>query len=127
MLPAFSDAEGIIHQELVAYNRIVSGKLYSEAVQILIIALGQSFRKVGPGTLCNLQAMSTSFRPALSHPLYSTDLAPAVPLSCEERDDPGACGERFLARQIRVDRLRVPGYRSRGPDSIPGATRFSEK
>jgi hypothetical protein len=31
-----------------------------------------------------------------------------------------------------VDRLcglvvRVPGYRSRGPGSIPGATRFSEK
>jgi hypothetical protein len=23
--------------------------------------------------------------------------------------------------------VRVPGYRSRGPDSIPGATRFSEK
>jgi hypothetical protein len=23
--------------------------------------------------------------------------------------------------------LRVPGYRSRGPGSIPGATRFSEK
>jgi hypothetical protein len=22
---------------------------------------------------------------------------------------------------------RVPGYRPRGPDSIPGATRFSEK
>jgi hypothetical protein len=22
---------------------------------------------------------------------------------------------------------RVPGYRSRGPDSIPGATRFSQK
>jgi hypothetical protein len=32
---------------------------------------------------------------------------------------------------LRTDRLcglvRVPGYRSRGPDSIPGATRFSEK
>jgi hypothetical protein len=32
----------------------------------------------------------------------------------------------------RKDRLcglvvRVPGYRSRGPGSIPGATRFSEK
>jgi hypothetical protein len=31
-----------------------------------------------------------------------------------------------------IDRLcglevRVPGYRSRGPDSIPGATRFPEK
>jgi hypothetical protein len=23
--------------------------------------------------------------------------------------------------------IRVPGYRSRGPGSIPGATRFSEK
>jgi hypothetical protein len=23
--------------------------------------------------------------------------------------------------------VRVPGYRSRGPGSIPGATRFSEK
>jgi hypothetical protein len=23
--------------------------------------------------------------------------------------------------------VRVPGYRSRGPDSIPGATKFSEK
>jgi hypothetical protein len=23
--------------------------------------------------------------------------------------------------------VRVPGYRSRGPDSIPGAARFSEK
>jgi hypothetical protein len=23
--------------------------------------------------------------------------------------------------------MRVPGYRSRGPGSIPGATRFSEK
>jgi hypothetical protein len=34
--------------------------------------------------------------------------------------------------QKKVDRLcglvvRVPGYRSRGPDSIPGATRFSEQ
>jgi hypothetical protein len=33
---------------------------------------------------------------------------------------------------MKVDRLcglvvRVPGYRSRGPDSIPGVTRFSEK
>jgi hypothetical protein len=33
---------------------------------------------------------------------------------------------------LRVDRLcflvvRVRGYRSRGPGSIPGATRFSEK
>jgi hypothetical protein len=33
---------------------------------------------------------------------------------------------------FRPDRLcglvfRVPGYRSRGPGSIPGATRFSEK
>jgi hypothetical protein len=32
----------------------------------------------------------------------------------------------------RYDRLcgqvvRVPGYRSRGPGSVPGATRFSEK
>jgi hypothetical protein len=32
----------------------------------------------------------------------------------------------------KVDRpcvlvVRVPGYRSRGPGSIPGATRFSEK
>jgi hypothetical protein len=35
-------------------------------------------------------------------------------------------------REKRVDRLcglevRVPDYRSRGPGSIPGATRFSEK
>jgi hypothetical protein len=34
--------------------------------------------------------------------------------------------------ESNVDRLcglviRVPGYRSRGPGSIPGATRFSEK
>jgi hypothetical protein len=34
--------------------------------------------------------------------------------------------------QKKVERLcglvvRVPGYRSRGPSSIPGATRFSEK
>jgi hypothetical protein len=30
---------------------------------------------------------------------------------------------------IKADGLvvRVPGYRSRGPGSIPGATRFSEK
>jgi hypothetical protein len=26
-----------------------------------------------------------------------------------------------------VSMVRVPGYRSRGPDSIPGATIFSEK
>jgi hypothetical protein len=37
--------------------------------------------------------------------------------------------ENFISE---VDRLcglvvRVPGYRSRGPDSISGATRFSEK
>jgi hypothetical protein len=35
-------------------------------------------------------------------------------------------------KQIVIDRLCdlvvwVPGYRSRGPGSIPGATRFSEK
>jgi hypothetical protein len=34
--------------------------------------------------------------------------------------------------RVPVDRLcglvvRVPGYRSRGPGSIPGPTRFSEK
>jgi hypothetical protein len=39
--------------------------------------------------------------------------------------------ERSMA-YIQMDRLcdlvvRVPGYRSRGPGSIPGTTRFSEK
>jgi hypothetical protein len=38
----------------------------------------------------------------------------------------------FILYTVYFDRLcglvvRVPGYRSRGPSSIPGATRFSEK
>jgi hypothetical protein len=38
----------------------------------------------------------------------------------------------FPAVKMHDDRLcdlvvRVPGYRSRGPGSIPGATRFTEK
>jgi hypothetical protein len=40
--------------------------------------------------------------------------------------------EYFYLVYIFSDRLcglvvKVPGYRSRGPDSIPGATTFSEK
>jgi hypothetical protein len=40
--------------------------------------------------------------------------------------------EFIYVMKKKVDRLyglvvRVPGYRSRGPGSIPGATRFSEK
>jgi hypothetical protein len=46
--------------------------------------------------------------------------------SCEVRT------EFIYVMQKKVDRLcglvvRVPGYRSKGPGSIPGATRFSEK
>jgi hypothetical protein len=38
----------------------------------------------------------------------------------------------FTTVQTQIDRLcglvvRVPGYKSRGPGSIAGATRFSEK
>jgi hypothetical protein len=40
--------------------------------------------------------------------------------------------EQNLYMRMKVDRIyglvvRVPGYRSRGPGSIPGANRFSEK
>jgi hypothetical protein len=40
--------------------------------------------------------------------------------------------DRHLSAKLVPDRLcglvvRVPGYRSRGPCSIPGATKFSEK
>jgi hypothetical protein len=31
-----------------------------------------------------------------------------------------------ILSNIRISSLRVPGYRSRGPGSIPGTTRFSE-
>jgi hypothetical protein len=35
---------------------------------------------------------------------------------------------KIFSRDRLCDRVvRVPGYRSRGPSSIPGATRFSEK
>jgi hypothetical protein len=33
----------------------------------------------------------------------------------------------YLQIIISLLMVRVPGYRSRGPGSIPGATRFSEK
>jgi hypothetical protein len=33
----------------------------------------------------------------------------------------------FIEQLIHKDRLCGPGYRTRGPGSIPGATRFSEK
>jgi hypothetical protein len=56
-------------------------------------------------------------------PGYRTELYCA---SCEVRT------EFIYVMQKKVDRLcglvvRVRGYRSRGPGSIPGATRFSEK
>jgi hypothetical protein len=40
--------------------------------------------------------------------------------------------KNYMIRYFQLDRLcglvvRVLGYRSRGPGSIPGATRFSEK
>jgi hypothetical protein len=43
--------------------------------------------------------------------------------------------ERWIAKDLRGSGLvhieiivvKVPGYRSRGPDSIPDTTRFSEK
>jgi hypothetical protein len=46
--------------------------------------------------------------------------------SCEVRT------EFIYVKQKKVDRLcvlvvRIPNYRSRGPGSIPGATRFSEE
>jgi hypothetical protein len=52
-------------------------------------------------------------------------------LFVEGSDDAACCGV-FAFCLLSSDRLcglvaRVPGYRSRGPDSIPGATRFSEK
>jgi hypothetical protein len=56
-------------------------------------------------------------------PGYITEMYCA---SCEVRT------EFLYAIYKKVDRLcglvvRVPGYRSRGPASIPGATRFSEE
>jgi hypothetical protein len=33
----------------------------------------------------------------------------------------------YIKDSLRGLVVRVPGYRSRGPGSIPGATRFSEK
>jgi hypothetical protein len=47
-------------------------------------------------------------------------------VSCEVRN------ELYIRYLKKVDRLcglviRVPGYRSRGPGSIPNASRFSEK
>jgi hypothetical protein len=49
-----------------------------------------------------------------------------------ERDDDSDDDFHYLTLTVKKDRLcglvvRVPGYRSRGQGSIPGATRFSEK
>jgi hypothetical protein len=48
---------------------------------------------------------------------------------CNLRDLVGIWQRNWRKRDDRLCGLvvRVPGYRSRGPGSIPGATRFSEK
>jgi hypothetical protein len=87
MLTAFFDAKDIIHHEFVPENQTVNGTFHEKVIKRLVIALGQSFRKMGHGVFCAtvhqciLWVFSMSFRrngiPVLSDPPHSPDLFPA--------------------------------------------------
>jgi hypothetical protein len=84
MLAAFFNAKEIIHLEFMPEKQNVNGKFYIKDWSLEFIALGLSFRKVGPGIFCTTMhrrihhALSSSFwRNKGSHPPCAPDLSPA--------------------------------------------------
>jgi hypothetical protein len=85
VLTGFVDAKSIIHHKFVTKTQIVNGKFYKEVIRdrsLEFIALGLSFRKVGPGIFCTtmhrriLRAFSPNFWRNGGFPCYPILLLP---------------------------------------------------
>jgi hypothetical protein len=87
MLTVFFYAKDIIHHEIVPEKQTVDGRFYKEVTKKLIaefIALGLSFRKVGPGIFCTtmhrriLRALPPSFWRGEGSPCYPIHPTPLI-------------------------------------------------